>query len=94
MPKASWNDVLLAESERHELVEGNVYFPPETIESTLFRKSDTTTFCPWKGTAHYFTLVVNGAENKDAAWYYPAPKDAAKNITGYVAFWKGVTVEA
>jgi uncharacterized protein (DUF427 family) len=70
MPKASWNRALLAESERYELVEGHVYFPPETIKKDLFRPSDTTTICPWKGMAHYYSLVVNGTENKDAAWYY------------------------
>jgi uncharacterized protein (DUF427 family) len=94
MPRAIWNGKVVAESERFETVEGNIYFPPETIKRDFFRASDTHSFCPWKGTASYYTLVVDGRENVDAAWYYPVCKPAAKNIEGYVAFWRGVRVEA
>ena len=94
MPKAVWNGVVLAESDRTEVVEGNQYFPPESIQCEYFQDSTTHTTCPWKGVASYFNVVANGQTNKDAAWYYPTPKDAAKNITGYIAFWKGVKVEA
>ena len=90
--KAMWNDTVLAESERTEVVEGNHYFPPETIKREFFEPSATHTVCPWKGTASYYTVAVNGARNPDAAWFYPQTKDAAKNIEGYVAFWKGVEV--
>jgi uncharacterized protein (DUF427 family) len=93
MPKATWNDVVLAESDHCQVVEGNQYFPPESIRKQYFQESPTTTTCPWKGTANYYTIVVNGQENRDAAWYYPAPKEAASNIQGHVAFWKGVRVE-
>ncbi|MBW4440608.1 MAG: DUF427 domain-containing protein [Plectolyngbya sp. WJT66-NPBG17] len=94
MPKAVWNGVVLAESDRTEVVEGNQYFPPDSIHSEYFQDSSTHTTCGWKGIASYYSIVVNGQTNKDAAWYYPTPKDAAKNITGYIAFWKGVKVEA
>ena len=90
--KAMWNDTVLAESEHTEVVEGNHYFPPETVKREFFEPSATHTVCPWKGTASYYTLAVNGARNPDAAWFYPQTKDAAKNIEGYVAFWKGVEV--
>lgn len=93
MARAIWKGQVLAESERFELVEGNVYFPPETVDRRWVKPSDTTTICPWKGTAHYYTLAVAGAENKDAAWYYPDPKTAAANIKDHVAFWHGVAVE-
>lgn len=93
MARAMWNGTLLAESDRFELVEGNVYFPPETIKREHFRDSDTHSHCPWKGEASYYTVVVDGKENRDAAWYYPVPKSAAQNIAGHIAFWKGVTVE-
>ncbi len=92
MATASWNGAVLAESDRFEIVEGNVYFPPHTINQAYFKTSDTHTNCPWKGTASYYDIEVEGQTNKDAAWYYPAPKDKAKNIQGYVAFWKGVEV--
>jgi len=92
MPRAIWNDATLAESEHCESVEGNYYFPPETIDHRYFKASDTHTTCHWKGVASYYHLEVDGQINKDAAWYYPAPKDAAKNIAGYVAFWNGVQV--
>ncbi len=93
MPRAIWNGKVIAESDRFETVEGNVYFPPEAIKRQYFRPSDTHTVCPWKGTASYYTLEVDGKENKDAAWYYPETKEAADNIRGHVAFWRGVTVE-
>jgi uncharacterized protein (DUF427 family) len=93
MAKASWNGAVIAESDRFEVVEGNVYFPPEAVRREHLRESPTHTVCPWKGTASYYTVVVDGQENADAAWYYPQAKDAAKNIEGYVAFWRGVTVE-
>jgi uncharacterized protein (DUF427 family) len=92
--KAIWNGVIIAESDKTEVVEGNHYFPPESIRREYFLPSQTHTVCPWKGTASYYTLDVNGQTNVDAAWYYPEPKPAAANIAGYVAFWKGVKVEA
>jgi uncharacterized protein (DUF427 family) len=94
MPKAIWNGKILAESDRCEVVEGNQYFPSDSINKEYFKDSSTHTSCPWKGQASYYTIEVDGKQNKDAAWYYPQAKDAAKNIEGYVAFWKGVTVEA
>ncbi|KAM3103168.1 DUF427 domain-containing protein [Phormidesmis sp. 146-12] len=93
MPKAIWNGTVIAESDRCEVVEGNQYFPADSIKREYFKDSSTHTTCPWKGVASYYTVEVDGQENKDAAWYYPTPKDAAKNITGYIAFWKGVKVE-
>jgi uncharacterized protein (DUF427 family) len=93
MAKATWNGSVLAESDRYEVVEGNVYFPPEALRREHFQDSATHTTCAWKGLASYYTVVVGGQVNKDAAWYYPEPKDAARNIRGYVAFWKGVQVE-
>jgi uncharacterized protein (DUF427 family) len=93
MPRAIWNGQVIAETDRFETVEGNVYFPPDTIRREFFKPSDTHTFCPWKGTASYYTVEVDGKQNKDAAWYYPETKEAANNIKGYVAFWRGVTVE-
>jgi uncharacterized protein (DUF427 family) len=94
MPKAIWNGVVLAESDEGRVVEGNYYFPPDSIKREYFRESETHTTCPWKGKASYFTIEVNGQTNQDAAWYYPTPKEAAKNIEGYVAFWRGVKVES
>lgn len=93
MVKATWHGAVLAESDRIELVEGNVYFPPDAVARMHLRPSDTHTVCPWKGTARYYDVVVDGETNQDAAWYYPAPKEAARHITGYVAFWRGVSVE-
>jgi uncharacterized protein (DUF427 family) len=93
MPKASWNHKVVAETDKFETVESNVYFPPDAIHQEYFQESDTRSVCPWKGIASYYNVVVDGKINKDAAWYYPDPKPAAKNITGYVAFWKGVEVE-
>ncbi len=93
MPKAIWEGVVLAESNDTILLEGNHYFPPHAIRREHFKPSEKTTVCPWKGTAHYYTIVVNGKENKDAAWYYPEPAEAAKQIKDRVAFWRGVRVE-
>lgn len=90
--KAIWNNTVLAESNETVVVEGNHYFPADSINRDYFRDSSTHTVCPWKGTASYYDVVVNGEVNKDAAWYYPTPKDAAKEITERVAFWKGVQV--
>ena len=83
---------MLAESDRTEVVEGNHYFPPAAVRMEYFRPSETHTVCPWKGTASYYTVEVDGKHNRDAAWYYPQAKDAAKNIEGFVAFWNGVEV--
>lgn len=93
MARALWNGVVLAESDTFEIVEGNVYFPPDSIDRQYFKESSTHTTCPWKGEASYFTIEVNGKTNQDAAWYYPSPNRAARHIKGYVAFWKGVQVE-
>ena len=93
MAKATWNGATLAESDRFEVVEGNVYFPEAALNRALFEPSDTHTTCGWKGVASYYDVVVDGKRNKDAAWFYPQPLEAAANIKGHVAFWKGVTVE-
>ena len=93
MARASWNGAVIAESDTFEVVEGNVYFPADAVKREYLRDSATHTVCPWKGTASYYTVVVDGKENRDAAWYYPTPKDAAASIAGHVAFWRGVTVE-
>ena len=90
--KASWENTIIAESKRTVVVEGNHYFPPESIKSEYFQASETHTTCPWKGLASYYDLRVGNNVNKDAAWYYPEPKEAAKSIKGYVAFWRGVQV--
>ena len=92
MVKATWNGVTIAQSSDTVVVENNHYFPLESVDAALLRPSTLTTVCPWKGTAHYYTLAAGGAENRDAARYYPAPKSAAAAIKGRVAFWKGVTV--
>ena len=95
MSKAIWNGVVIAEAPRercHE-VEGNIYFPPDSIQREYFRKSGTHTVCHWKGTASYYDVVVKGETNKDAAWYYPDPSEAARRIKNYIAFWHGVQVE-
>ena len=94
MAKAMWNGVVLAESDNTEVVEGNQYFPPDSVKREYFKETSTHTTCPWKGLASYYTIEVDGKENKDAAWYYPQPKDAAKQIKDHVAFWKGVEVQA
>jgi uncharacterized protein (DUF427 family) len=92
MATASWNGTVVAESHDIVTVEGNAYFPREAVRDDVLRPSGTRTVCSWKGTASYFTLEVDGQTNPDAAWYYPDPKDAAKEITGRVAFWRGVEV--
>ncbi|MDB5190584.1 MAG: hypothetical protein JWQ96_147 [Segetibacter sp.] len=91
--KAIWNNTVIAESNETVVVEGNHYFPKSSVNEAFLKSSDTHTFCPWKGTASYYSLEVNGEMNKDAAWYYPTPKDAAKQIKDHIAFWKGVKVE-
>jgi uncharacterized protein (DUF427 family) len=93
MAKAIWEGAILAESDRTVEVEGNKYFPPESIHSQYFKPSHHHTTCPWKGLASYYDVEVNGKRNPNAAWYYPEPKPAARQITGHVAFWKGVRVE-
>ncbi|MBD3782244.1 MAG: DUF427 domain-containing protein [Micrococcales bacterium] len=90
--RAIWNGTVVAESDDTVVVEGNHYFPAESVREDLLRPSDTHTVCPWKGTASYRGIEVDGQLNADAAWYYPAPKDAAREITGRYAFWKGVEV--
>ena len=92
MVEAKWNGAVIAQSDDTVVVEGNHYFPLESVDPAVLRPSSMTSGCPWKGTAHYYTLAVGGAENKDAAWYYPEPKEKAAAIKGRVAFWKGVTV--
>src|SRR5262245_42433584 len=84
MPRATWNGVVLAESDHCVVVEGNQYFPADSIHHQYFKKSSTTTVCPWKGTASYYTIAVDGRDNVDAAWYYPSPKDAAGEIKDHV----------
>ena len=93
MPKATWNGQTIAESAETEIVENNVYFPPDAVQREFLRDSQKHTVCGWKGTASYYDIVVDGQVNADAAWYYPEAKEAAKNIEGYIAFWRGVTVE-
>jgi len=92
MVKAVWNGVTLAESSETVVVENNHYFPLASVDPAVLKSSATTSVCGWKGTAHYYTLLADGAENRDAAWYYPEPKSAAAQIKGRVAFWKGVKV--
>ncbi len=90
--KAIWNDEVIAESDDTIVVEGNHYFPLESVNEAFLTPSDKTSVCPWKGTANYYTLNAGGAENTDAAWYYASPKEAARQIAGRVAFWRGVQV--
>ena len=92
--RALWNGVVIAQSDDTVVVEGNHYFPAASVDRTHLRDSATHTVCPWKGTASYFDVVVGDSVNKDAAWYYPATKDAAKHVEGRIAFWHGVRVEA
>ena len=94
MPTATWNGKVVAQAPAGavERVEGNVYFPSGAVKREYLQPSDTHTVCGWKGTASYYHVAVDGDVNRDAAWYYPEPKDAARNIAGYIAFWKGVTV--
>lgn len=91
--KATWKDKVLAESDETVVIEGNHYFPAESVNREYFAESATHTQCPWKGEASYYDVVVDGEVNKDAAWFYAEPKDAAREIEGRVAFWKGVKVE-
>jgi uncharacterized protein (DUF427 family) len=93
MTKAIWQGIVLAESDQSVMVEGNHYFPPEAVHKEFLRESLTHTVCGWKGTASYFDVLVNGHVNKDAAWYYPATKPDARQIEGYVAFWRGVEIK-
>ncbi|MFD7657985.1 DUF427 domain-containing protein [Actinosynnema sp. NPDC059797] len=92
MATARWNGEVIAESDETRIVEGNHYFPAGSVHAEYLRPSETTTVCPWKGTANYYTLQVDGAENPDAAWYYAEPKEAAAEIKGHIAFWRGVEV--
>lgn len=93
MIRAVWNGTVLAESEQTVELEGNDYFPLQSIRREFLSDSATTTVCPWKGTAHYYTVTVDGQVNPDAAWYYPQPSSRAQQIGGHVAFWKGVRIE-
>ena len=90
--RATWNGAVLAESDATVIVEGNHYFPPESLKREYFSDSDTHTVCPWKGTASYYSVTVDGQVNEDAAWVYPQPKEAASEIADHVAFWRGVEV--
>ena len=92
MVEARWNGTVIARSDETVVVEGNHYFPPDAVDAALLKPSGTTSVCPWKGTAHYFHVVVGGEENSDAAWYYPEPKPAAVEIRDRIAFWNGVEV--
>lgn len=96
MPKASWNGTVIAEAPTAaiEVVENNLYFPHDSVDPSFLKSNDHHTVCPWKGTASYYDVVVNGEVNQNAAWYYPQPKDAAKQIAGRIAFWRGVKVES
>jgi uncharacterized protein (DUF427 family) len=93
MARAIWEGAVLAESDQTIVIEGNHYFPPDSIHRQFFRPSEHTTHCGWKGTANYYDVEVNGKRNPNAAWYYAQPLEAARQIAGYVAFWKGVRVE-
>ncbi|GBB86165.1 hypothetical protein RclHR1_01260036 [Rhizophagus clarus] len=92
MPKAEWNGEVIAESSDIQEVEGNIYFPPNSVKSEFLQQSSHSTTCPWKGVASYYNIVVNGKTNESAAWYYPKPLEKAKHIENYVAFWKGVKI--
>ncbi len=92
MATATWNGTIIAQSDTTEMVEGNHYFPLAAVNLAYLKPSTTHSVCPWKGTASYYSLEVDGAQNPDAAWYYPQPKAAAAQIKDHVAFWKGVTV--
>jgi uncharacterized protein (DUF427 family) len=93
MPKATWEGITIAESDNCVVVEGNQYFPPDSVRSEYLKPVDKTTVCPWKGVASYYDIVVGAKRNPGAAWYYAAPLPAASNIRGHIAFWKGVRVE-
>lgn len=90
--KAVWNGAILAESDKTVVVEGNHYFPPESVRREFFKKSDTKTVCGWKGVASYYSVLVDGKINKDCAWYYEEPSEAARQIKNHVAFWNGVKI--
>ena len=94
MAKASWGGKVIAESNATVVVEGNQYFPPEAVKKEVLMHSNHTSICPWKGTAHYYHVAVDGMRNDNAAWYYPEPKPAAAEIKNHIAFWKGVRVES
>lgn len=94
MAKAIWHGMVLAESSDATVVEGNYYFPKDSVRAEYLRPSETHTVCPWKGTASYYNIDVGGERNADAAWYYPAPKAGAEQVKDRVAFWKGVRVES
>ncbi len=94
MAKAIWRGTVLAESEKTVIVEGNHYFPAESVNMEYFKHSERQSVCPWKGTASYYDIEVDGQENENAAWYYPEPSKAAEHIAGHVAFWHGVEIEA
>lgn len=94
MPKAIWNGTVIAESDETIVVEGNHYFPPESVNTEFLQESERKSVCFWKGTASYFDIQVSGDKNAGAAWYYPQPSDAASKIKDYIAFWHGVKVEA
>ena len=94
MPKAIWNDQVIAESDDTIIVEGNHYFPPDSVRKEFLKPSAAQSHCHWKGQASYYDVVVNGDANRDAAWFYPEPKPAAAQIKGYVAFWRGIKVAA
>jgi len=93
MPKAVWNGRTVADSDETRLVQGSHYFPPDSIDRRYFRASPTRSVCPWRGEASYLTIEVDGEVNEDAAWFYPNPKDAAREIKDHVAFWRGVQIE-
>lgn len=93
MTRAMWNGAVLAESDDCEQIEGNYYFPPDAVRREFLRPSATHSTCPWKGEASYYHVMVDGRENRDAAWYYPEPSNEARRITGYIAFWRGVEVQ-
>jgi len=93
MPKAIWKGNVVASSDDTVVVEGNHYFPADALDKRFFQESSTTSVCPWKGTASYYSLVADGDENTDAAWYYPDPKPKAEELRGRISFWKGVRVE-
>ena len=94
MATATWNGTVIARSDDTKIIEGNHYFPPDSVVGGVLVESDHSSVCPWKGTASYYTIEVDGQRNEDAAWYYPQPKDAAAEIRDHVAFWRGVTVTA
>jgi uncharacterized protein (DUF427 family) len=91
--KAIWNNTVIAESDDIEMVEGNAYFPADSVKQEYFEKSESTSTCPWKGTAHYYNVVIDGDLNRDAAWYYPEPKKGAERVKDRIAFWRGVEIE-